>query len=290
MNNIVFKEYSCTDIQGNRIKFENKTIPLYIVMTRQCNVNCRFCEYHCGKSEIDIERFRCAFNYLVSKYEISHIHFTGGEPTLEIDKLKKILDIIKSKDRLIETSVNTNGTKLKELENIENLDNIALSRHAISDIENQEIFRSKLVPTVDEIKEFKDKQKIHLSCNLIKGHIDNSDKIVEYLEFASELGINDVGVVSLMNINDYCKDAYIDFSKIDFSKYNRLKIINQHKNINNKNEITCMCENYLYRAKNLNLVSMYHRYAIKNNEIADYLVYENNELKQGFNGKIIKLN
>lgn len=37
----------------------------------------------------------------------------------------------------------------------------------------------------------------------------------------------------------------------------------------------------------MNLISMYHRYAIKNNEIADYLVYENNVLKQGFNGNTI---
>ena len=42
--------------------------------------------------------------------------------------------------------------------------------------------------------------------------------------------------------------------------------------------------------QNKNLISVYHRYAIKNTEIADYLVFEDNILRQGFNGKIIELN
>lgn len=33
---------------------------------------------------------------------------------------------------------------------------------------------------------------------------------------------------------------------------------------------------------------MYHRYAIKSDSIGSYLVYVNDEIRQGFNGKTIK--
>lgn len=288
--NIKFKEYSCTDKDGNGTKYENNEIPLYIVMTRKCNTNCKFCEYHNGKSEIDVDKFEETFERLSKYCTISTVHFTGGEPTIEIDKLKQLCRIIKQKNSLIATSVNTNGTRLKELENIKDLDNISLSRHAINDVENQEIFRSKLVPTIEEINNFQDKHKIHLSCNMIKGYVDSYDKVVQYLELAAYLNINDVGLVGLMKINDYCNQHYIDFNNLDIKLADNLIKSRCFKNIDREtSEICCKCENYLYRASNMNFVSMYRRHAIKNNQISDYLVYENNELKQGFNGNKIEL-
>lgn len=289
INNIYFKKKCCVNKYGESPDIEDNQIALYVVLTRKCNVNCKFCEYHNGTSDINIEKFSETLDWLLSFCDITTIHFTGGEPTLELDKLKQLCKLIKQKDRLITTSVNTNGTRLKELENIDELDNIALSRHDIYDVDNREIFKSKLVPTVDEIKKFKDKHKLHLSCNLIKGYVDSKEKIINYLEFTSTLGINDVGIVSLMNINKFCEQHYVEFNNLDIEETEQLIKTKCFKNISEETgEICCKCENYLYRASNKNLVSMYHRYAIKNNEIADYLVYEDNALKQGFNGEIIK--
>lgn len=288
--NIKFKEYSCENQYGESFKYDDNTIALYIVLTRKCNTQCKFCEYHSGESEIDLDKFEKTLDKLLKQCNISTVHFTGGEPTLEIDKLKQLCKIIKSKSKLIYTSVNTNGTRLSELADIEELDNIALSRHAILDKENQEIFGSKLVPTSVEINKFKDKHKIHLSCNMIKGYVDSYSKLIEYLELASMLGINDVGLVGLMNINEYCNQHLINIEDIDIKETKDLIKSRCFKNINSKtNEICCKCENYLYRAANKNLISLYRRHAIKNNDISDYLVYENNKLKQGFNGSIIDL-
>lgn len=283
INNIYFKKKCCINKYGESPEIENNQIALYVVLTRKCNVNCKFCEYHSGKSDINIEEFSKTLEWLLSFCNITTVHFTGGEPTLELDKLKQLCKMIKQKDRLITTSVNTNGTKLDELEDIEELDNIALSRHAIDDNDNREIFRSNLVPTTDDIRNFKDKHKIHLSCNLINGYVDSEEKILQYLEFASTLGINDVGIVSLMSINNFCKQHFVDFSKLGIKETEQLVKTKCFKNINEKTgELCCKCENYLYRASNKNLVSIYHRYAIKNNEIADYLVYEGDTIRQGF--------
>lgn len=291
MTNIIFKDKCCINKYGEQQEITDKQIALYVILTRKCNVNCKFCEYHNGTSEVDISKFEETLKWLLNFCNITTVHFTGGEPTLEIDKLKQLCKIIKQSDKLITTSVNTNGTRLKELENIKELDNIALSRHAVDDKENREIFRSNLVPTAEDIRDFKDKHKLHLSCNLIKGYIDSEEKILQYLEFASTLGINDIGLVSLMNINEFCNKHYIDFGSLNVRETERLIKSKCFKNISDETgKICCKCENYLYRASNMNLISMYHRYAIKNNEIADYLVYENNVLKQGFNGKRIDIN
>ena len=207
-----------------------------------------------------------------------------------MEKLKGFLDIIKKKDRFIQTSVNTNGTRLKELQGMETLDNISLSRHHYKDSLNQEIFGIKSVPTLDDIKSFEDKTKIHLSCNLIKGYIDSSEQVLNYLEHAAKLGINNVGFVGLMGINSYCKEKFIDFADIEPQQSEVFTKTRCFNNISETtNEVCCKCSNYLYTSKDFKLISMYNRHAIKNNEIADYLVYENNILKQGFNGNKIEI-
>lgn len=286
---IQFKDRTCQTINGNSYKLDNNQIALYIVLTRKCTAHCRFCEFTNKESNIDTKQFKEVLKKLCKITDITTVHFTGGEPTLEIEKLKQLCKIIKAEDRLITTSVNTNGTNLSKLENIEELDNIALSRHAIDDKENQSIFQSEQVPSAEDIKKFRDKSKLHLSCNLIKNHIDNPEKIINYLEFASTTGVNDIGIVSLMKINKYCKERYVDFSKIELPATERLINNRCYKNIDNKGEICCKCENYLYLSQNNNMISLYHRYAIKNTEIEDYLVYENDKLKQGFNGPEIDI-
>lgn len=126
----------------------------------------------------------------------------------------------------MDTSVNTNGIHLNELGQLVQsglLNNIALSRHGLTDKENQEIFKTNTIPTDEDIKAFVDKygQVIHLSCNLIEGYVDSPESVVDYLEKAASFGINDVGIVSLMNKNQYCKDKYVDYSLVakDIEKF-----------------------------------------------------------------------
>lgn len=286
---INFKVYSCLDKYGNSTKLADNQISLYIVLTRKCNAQCKFCEYNKGESNIDLKLLSDIIKKLDKQCTISTVHFTGGEPTIELDKLKEILKIIKNTNGLIITSVNTNGIRLNELEGIEELDNISLSRHAISDVDNQNIFGTNTVPTYAEISNFNDKHKLHLSCNLIKGYIDSESKVLDYLEFASKLGINDVGLVGLMPVNEFCKNNFISAESLNIRESDRLIKNRYFRNINESGQLCCMCNNYLYRAHNMNLVSIYYRCALLNNQIADYLVYDNNILKQGFNGNIIEI-
>lgn len=289
MKNIEFKKKTCMNQYGEQTELTENIIPLYIVTTRKCNTHCKFCTFHNGKSDIDLVKLKEAIDWLYRFCSIPTVHFTGGEPTLELEKIVQISDFVKQNDKLTTTSVNTNGTRLNDLVNIENLDNIALSRHCLTDEENFEIFGSNQVPTLKQIDDFKDKYKIHLSCNLIKGYVDSYEKIIQYLENAASIGVNDTGFVSLMGVNDFCNKHFVDFSNFGIKETERFKKVRCFTNIDDKTQdICCKCENYLYMASNFKLISMYHRYAIQNNNISDYIVYEDNQLKQGFNGQIIE--
>lgn len=291
-NNIWFREKTCRINGQDSIDINGLGTALYVVMTRKCNTECKFCEFHnnCEYS-FNAEKFKSVFSWLNSFCNVHAVHFTGGEPTIELNKLKEVLKYIKSIDKNIKTSVNTNGTRLNDLAGIQELDNIALSRHDISDNDNQEIFGNKgIVPTTKEISEFADKRKIHLSCNLIKGHIDTEDKIFNFLEFASNIDINDIGFVSLMGVNKYCSDNFVDFESIEPRNNERLT---KTRCISNISEVTheecCRCANYLYRSHDNKIISAYNRFVVKSSEVSDYLVYENDELKQGFSGQPIDM-
>lgn len=288
MTGIKFRQRTCRNMYGNYETIQDNQISLYVVLTHKCNAHCKFCEFTHGDVEVDIKEFAITLDKLLGICYISMVHFTGGEPTTEIEKLKELLNIVKTKDRLITTSVNTNGYNLSLLDGLKELDNISLSRHAIPDEDNYNIFGCKNIPSTTDIQCFKDKHKLHISCNLIKGYIDSNEKIMDYMEFASKLGVNDIGLVSLMQINEYCKEHYVEFDEGLAKESDRITKSNCFCN-DESGSVTCKCENYLYRAQNCSLISAYHRYAIKSNQISDYLVYENNILKQGFNGEPIGL-
>lgn len=170
----------------------------------------------------------------------------------------------------MDISVNTNGIHLKELgQLVDNklLNNIALSRHSLTFEDNREIFKTTTVPTDNDIRQFiiEHGQVIHLSCNLIKGYIDTAEKVVQYIEKAGELGVNDIGIVSLMDKNDYCKERYVEYKEIA-KDLERLGLVRtrQHvkrddpcktdKNGNKCCNIICACENYLYTTKEFKMV------------------------------------
>lgn len=281
INDIKTQKKSCLRNDGYQVD-NNNSLSLYVIVTRKCNANCEFCEFT-GKSEkIDLDIFYSTFSKLIKYYNIGMVHFTGGEPTLELELLKSLCNMVKSIDDMVTTSVNTNGIKLAELADIDTLDNVALSRHALTDSENFDIFKTNTVAKESDIKAFP-KNKLHLSCNLMQGYIDNEEKIYHYLNKCAALDIFDVGFVGLMPVNQYCIDRYVEYPELS-----KCTCTSSHKNIID-GVCTCECKNWLYRASNCNLISIYHRHACKSTNTVSYLVYENNKLKLGFNGDYISI-
>lgn len=281
------KDTSC-GMNGNKgYPLDDLRVNLYTCLTHVCNTNCRFCNYHYSDSVgFDFEKWKLCVDEIIDKVGIFKASFTGGEPSLEFENLVSCLKYLKNKDEHIFTIINTNGSNLEKLIGIEELDNIALSRHSVDDVENREIFRNNCVPSWSEIAKFPEKDKLHLSCNLIKGYVDSDGKIKEYLEECSKVGIHDVGFVSLMPINEYAKEKGIDFSDITF-EFNNKFIVNRFFERQVKEKCVCKCRNYLYLGNNGKLVTVYSRFYVDNTCNDGAVVFMDNNLRQGFTGNII---
>lgn len=281
-----FKHKSC--IFNNSIEEEipYKYINLYVKIADKCNARCKFCEYH--DKDVNFIFYFDKFTHIIKTLEQEDIHihkvsFTGGEPTLNLYDLRKCLEFLKSLKFPPFTVVNSNGLSLKPLIDDENLDNISLSRHTVSDKEQFELSGTKSIPRAIELMEYGDVAKVHLTCNLIKGYVDSSEKIIEYLEFAASLGIYDVGFVSLMQINKFCEQHHIDFDDIIF-KDQRI-VCNKEWSYKD----VCKCKNFLYLPEKGNkVIKFYSRYRCKNEvESGSNYIFDGKYLRSNFGGSIL---
>lgn len=288
VNLLKFKHKSC--VFNNIIEEEipYNYINLYVKITDVCNINCSFCEYH--NKEVNFTFDLDKFSYLIEQLtkENIHIHkvsFTGGEPTLSYHTLFACLKVLKELKYKPFIVVNSNGNNLVHLVEEKCIDSISLSRHDIKDNECKQIAngRIKLASDIKNIIKNSSCSKIHLTCNLIKGHVQDEESVVKYLEFAASLGIYDVGFVSLMKINDFCRNNHIDFDDISF--INKRIVCNKewaYKDV-------CRCKNFLYLPKTgSKVVKFYSRYRCKNEmDSESNYVFDGKYLRSNFGGKII---
>ena len=106
-----------------------------------------------------------------------------------------------------------------------------------------------------------------MSCNLIKGFVGTREKIIDYLEFAGEIGCCDVGFVGLMPVNEFCIMNYIDMPEmtdICMSNYRECK---------DNDVVYCKCMNWLYQTRVCNMVSFYYRHVLGKSSKVNYMVY-----------------
>jgi len=280
---IELKTHYCSLNNIKPSKIDKQYVNLYIRF-KGCNARCSFCEYYNDALDFNIEKFKEVLSHVISKIDIRKLNFTGGEPTMDFDKFKEIYDITMDiiGDKVSEITINTNGINLdKLLLNTNKYDTISLSRHHYDDNKNDEIFKTTII-TSKEIKRLNNRKTLNLTCNLSKGYIDNKDDIYKYLEHADDIGVNTVGFVTLMPINDYCVENYIDFTKM-IKNDDRITMTKEWKNEN-----TCICHNFLYIADSGNVINVYHKNTYDPDNGYPMLVFDGGDLLDGFNGKKIK--
>ncbi|MFW6008227.1 MAG: radical SAM protein [archaeon] len=281
---IKLRDYHCSLNSEKGIKITKPYVNMYVKLNNTCNARCKFCKFTSTsiKNNFNFDKYIEIFKEIRKTVKINKISFTGGEPTLNLKLLNKCLNFVKSNDKNIFTVVNTNGLHLKILDFFVTINSIALSRHHYNDQINNKILNFK-TPSKNDIKMFKNKNNLHLSCNLIKGYIDSENEVLKYLDEVSKLEVNDVGFVSLMKINNYCREHHIDFNLLNF---NNKKDIYINKEWQNKNY--CRCRNYLFMSQSTgNIVKVYSRYYSNSHNPESILVFDGQHLREGFNGKII---
>jgi len=267
---------------------EQPYINLY-VRFKGCNANCLFCEFQDNACPFDMEKYLEIVKELSTKLEIRKFGFTGGEPTMVYDKFKEVVMATRELSPTSILSVNTNGLNLTKLFNykelISTLDNVALSRHHYDEDKNNEILGFKSA-TNDEIREVQklhsNPDLLHFSCNLIKGYIDNEEEIFKMLNHANDLNVFRTGLVSLMPVNDYCKDNHIDSNKFELNS----RFFNTKRWTNGK---VCSCSNYNYMPQDFKeeFVKIYFKRTLGNSPLTNTLVYDGEKLTYGFDGYTI---
>lgn len=284
---IIAKEYACQkNLCNDLYKVHEPYINVYVKVTESCQADCPFCEFHTNKDKWDfnIHKMYYVLNELQKKIKINKISFTGGEVSMKMITFKKIVKAVKEVTPNSFTVVNTNGLRIHDILEMPEIDNVSLSRHHYIDSHNNDIFRTDDVPSSIEIGTLPNKEKLHFSCNLIKGYIDSYQEACNYLEWAASVGVYDVGFVTLMKVNDYCKEQHVDFRDLDITQGEQILHYQTWKNKN-----TCECRNYMFNPKNNeNLVKVYARYNhdfLKGNE--SNLVFDGLHLREGFYGDII---
>ena len=285
---IKIRSHYCKFYQDEERKIEQPYVMMYVKF-KGCNANCLFCEYKSDALKFNEEKYFEIINELKEKIWIKKISFSGGEPTLQLDTLKRVM----RKTRLLSPEtfmvVNTNGVNLKEVFEdrsfVSVVDNFAISRHHWDDDKNNDIFGTETISSEDILslrKNIRRKKIFHMSCDLIKGYIDSKEEVINFLEYANHMKIKSIGFVSLMPINDFCKQHFVDFNDLDLLNENFRKTQQWTY------EDICRCSNYIYIPKDYKrIINVYTKNTYKPFDVDINLSFDGENLRNGFNGDII---
>lgn len=258
-------------------------VNLYVRITDGCNARCDFyCTADAGKSaSFDIRKFAEVIDEIrVSGIRINRITMTGGEPSCRPATVRAVTEIVGRSPHchFTQLQLHTNGltAESKKLIALRRIDAVSLSLHHYDYAKLSEIY-GRSVP--ENLLEFPDvlKSKINLSCNLIKGYIDNPAEIAKLLRFAANGGFISVGFAGLMKLNSYAADHYVNPWMIDFECIPALLKIEEKSH-----ERACRCRNFLYTDADTP-VGVYVRETIDTDYCASSLLFDGEYLRQGFN-------
>lgn len=170
---------------------------VYLELSRACNANCSFCRNQCfDVCKYDKEKIKETLNKI--KNYINAIVIGGGEPTLKLDDVKELHESIC--DDKIDWHMFTNGTNPFIINDDYIMDNfkLNLSRHAVDDIENANIFKVNNIMTTSDIEKLNLRNKeVTLNAVCFKGGLDSYDKVIDYIKYAKEIGCKKVLIQDL---------------------------------------------------------------------------------------------
>ena len=278
---IAVKEFDCSlgTLNPERI---SPFVNLFVKVTNGCNARCLFCSNADAKptyKTFDIDKLEdIVLKLKEQSIKVNRLNITGGEPSVVSPLVENILQRMEGKvfDD-IHLHLNTNGLlpQSQELMRHPRWDSISMSLHHYDIDKLSELYGCKI--SEDAFKfEGVNMQKLNVSCNLVKGYIDNPEEAHKMLDFALELGIPRIGFVALMKVNDYCKERFIDLEDIHIDTIPHVYFT---KSMNRGND--CKCSNYLYN-KDLKILEIYMRNYANPQYCESSLMFDGEYLRQGF--------
>lgn len=275
------KEYGCRlgDIPARKVI---PSVNIFTKVTGGCPAKCLFCSNAGAEhvaSQYDIEKLAAFSQELMdSGVEVHRLNITGGEPSLVPERVEAILDKF-SEGALsdVHLHLNTNGLlpASQQLMRHPRWNSISVSLHHYDMDKLSEIYGIRIP---DEALDFTgiDMKILNVSCNLLKGYIDSADQVHEMLDFCIDKGITRIGFVSLMLVNDWCREHFVDFKSIDLESIPHVyftKCMDRGQD--------CKCSNYLYN-RDLKVLEIYNRHYANFHYCESSLVYDGEYFRQGF--------
>lgn len=278
---ILIKNVGCNlfDEPGKPI---SPSVNLFVKVTKGCNAHCLFCS-NAGtvapSSNFNIDKLiEIIYELQAKNIIVNRVNITGGEPSMVSPLVIELLQRLEEKDfDGIHVHLNTNGLLRQSqlLMTHPRWDSISMSLHHYDLDKLSKLYGCNIPANAFEFEEV-DKQKLNVSCNLIKGYIDNAEEAHKMLDFALEHGIPRIGFVALMKVNNYCREHFIDMEEIHFEEIPHVyftKSMNRGYN--------CKCSNYLYN-KGLKILEIYMRNYANPQYCESSLVFDGEFLRQSF--------
>ena len=232
---ITYDDKMEVNLFGNKILVErNEWLwHLHLKLTDVCNAKCFFCVEQNAERCENAEYFVKQVDEMLTEMENAGILYsvsvTGGEPLL-FKKFDKLCDVLRNHNIKFLT-MNTNGKYLEDnLDKIDGLfDFVDISRHAISDKRNNEIFDTYM-PSLSDLKRIKGKlvkTKMRLQCVLCDANtIEDVLEMIDAYSFADDLSFR-----KLMKLSDQSGIKYDDkeklYNEILEYAYNHFELVEQ---------------------------------------------------------------
>lgn len=223
---ITKKELRPVHINGEDYLFYGNA-NLSIFTSSRCNAHCNFCiaelrYFHDGVDYIKpaIKDDTTYFNRLRLMLETvkplkPSVSITGGEPTIDprLPEILKILIEYNVRKRTLTTNGSGLLTKIKDSNDTVldrlidyKLQHLNISRAHYKEEDNNRIMDINNGFSNDQLKEVisianANKIRTRLSCVLLKGEIDSLEKMIEYLNWAESMGVDNVIFRQLMEFD-----------------------------------------------------------------------------------------
>ena len=291
-HDIIVRDTLCSTNKEELVKVE-PSLRLYIKLTDACNADCLFCANRESRDfgNLDFRKLEFVIRYLLDRGLLHGISITGGEPMINPDKMNVLLNLIYSIDPNMEVAISTNGYNLRsflDMECVNKLESIHISRHHYDDEVNYSIFGSRDVASTEDIMALQegldDKRIVNINTLVMKDYIEGLAGIKRMLNYVGDVGVYKNGFVSLMKCNRFSKDHFINFNDI-FSSLDDSFYLGHHF----YNGEYCECVDGIYLTDKDKIVEFYAR-MVKDCSCpyTTQLVYtSDNKVTAGFGKKLL---
>lgn len=289
-HDVPYKDKPCALYGTTHGKFNPHT-NIYVRVTEQCAMRCPFCAFAKPTGQhvrFETYKFLYGLQKIAKACEVRKISFTGGEPLIlggDLFRLiKEVKEIVPDAFVVVSTAA-YNQLATMDAEYVKDVDSFAVSVHSDVPTENAELFGNDMRPSNVENRNprvlegvtFKD--KIHITCNLVKGYVDGAKRMDHFIRHFAAMGFWDFGFVGLMPVNDYAKEHFVDFNSTHFEELPSVR-----ETMAWNQEDACFCKNYLHQDQHGNISKVYARWAKKPAECVTNLVFDMDKYRIGFSG------